>query len=127
MAREMHAQEREIHVRAREIHVQARADHVAARGGWNRAVKALTGSWDNGEDPARARQSYGGTKVYRSGLEKTEAKHHCRTENGATAGGGKGQRRLTRQGGVDPRRLNNETRAQGKKKRKKGETTTKRG
>jgi hypothetical protein len=40
----------------------------------------------------------------------------------------KGQRRPTRQGGADPRRLNNETEAQGKKKkREKEETTMKRG
>jgi hypothetical protein len=39
----------------------------------------------------------------------------------------KGQRRPTRQGGADPRRLNNETGAQEKKERKKEETTMKRG
>jgi hypothetical protein len=27
-------------------------------------------------------------KVYKSGLEKTRAEHHHRTENGATTGGG---------------------------------------
>jgi hypothetical protein len=64
-------------------------DHVAALGGWNRAVKASTGSWDYGEDPGGAHQSCGGTKVYRSGLEKTRAAHHRRTENDAAAGGGK--------------------------------------
>jgi hypothetical protein len=51
-------------------------------------VKTSTDRWDNGEDPGRARQSCRGTKVYRSGLEKTEAEHHCRTVNGATIGGG---------------------------------------
>ena len=34
-----------------------------------------------------------------------------------------GQRRLTRQGGMDPRRLNNETGAQGKKREEKKEKT----
>jgi hypothetical protein len=84
----MHAQEREIYARAREIHAQARADHVAARGGWNGAMKALMGSWDDGEDLGGVRRSCGGTKIYRSGLEKIGAKHHCRTENDATAGDG---------------------------------------
>jgi len=87
-AREMHAQEREVHARAREIHAQARADHVAARGGWNGAVKASTGSWDDGEDPGEARRSCGGSKVYRSGFEKTGAENHRKTENDAMAGGG---------------------------------------
>jgi hypothetical protein len=72
----MHALECEIHARAREIYAQARADHVAACGGWNGAVKASTGSWDDGEDPGGARRSYGGSKVYRSGLEKAGAEHH---------------------------------------------------
>jgi hypothetical protein len=39
----------------------------------------------------------------------------------------KSQKRLTRQGGVNPRRLNDKTGAQGKKERKKEETATKRG
>jgi hypothetical protein len=81
--------EREIHARAREIHAQARADHVAARGGRNGAVKASTGSWDDGEVPGGARQSCGGTRVYRLGLEKTGIEHHRRTGNDATTGGGK--------------------------------------
>jgi hypothetical protein len=85
----MHAQEREIHARAREIHAQMRADHMAARGDWNEAVKASTGSWDDGEDPGEARRSYGGMKVDKSGLEKTRTKHHRRTGNDATARGGK--------------------------------------
>ena len=85
----MDAQEREVHARARENHSQVRADHVVARGGWNRVVKALTGSWDGGEDSSGACRSYGGKKVYRSGLEKTRVVHHRRSENGATAGGGK--------------------------------------
>ena len=51
----MHVQEREVHARARENHTQARADHVTTRGRWNRAVKVLTGSWDDGEDPGGAR------------------------------------------------------------------------
>jgi hypothetical protein len=84
--REMHAQEREIHARARESHAQARANHEAARGGWKGAVKASTGSWDDGEDPGGARRSCGGMKVYRSGLEKTGVEHHRRTENDATQG-----------------------------------------
>jgi hypothetical protein len=67
-AREIHVQERENHARAREIHAQARADHVAARGGWNGAVKASTGSWDDGEDPDGARRSCGGTKDDRHSL-----------------------------------------------------------
>jgi hypothetical protein len=62
---------------------------VAARGGWNGAVKASTGSWDDGEDPGGVRRSSGGTKVDRSGLEKTRTEHHRRTKNDATAGGGK--------------------------------------
>jgi hypothetical protein len=62
---------------------------VAAHGGWNRAVKASTGSWDDGEDPGGARRSCGGTRVYKSGLEKTETEHHRRTGNDATTGGGK--------------------------------------
>jgi hypothetical protein len=69
--------------------VQARADHMAARGGWNEAVKASTGSWDDGEDPGGTRRSCGGTKVNRSGLEKTKIEHHRRTGNDAMAGGGK--------------------------------------
>ena len=85
----MHAQECEIHRGVREIHVQARADHMMACGGWNRAVKASTSNWDNEEDPGGARWSYGGMKVDISGLEKTGAKHHCRTKNGATTRGGK--------------------------------------
>jgi hypothetical protein len=78
----MHGQEREVHVRAR-------VGHVAACGGWNKAVKASTGSWDDGEDPGGARRSCRGTKVYRYGLEKTRTAHHRRTENGTAVGGGK--------------------------------------
>jgi hypothetical protein len=52
-------------------------------------VKTSTDSWDNGEDPGGVRRSCGGTKVYRSGLEKIGVEHHCRTENGATVKGGK--------------------------------------
>ena len=74
---------------AHEIHAEARADHVVVHGGWNRAVKALTGSWDNGKNSGGARRSCEGTKVYKSGLEKIGAEHHRRIENGATAGGGK--------------------------------------
>jgi hypothetical protein len=59
------------------------------RGGWNRAVTASMGSWDDGEDLGRARRSCERTKVYKSGFEKTGAEHHRRTENGTTAGGGK--------------------------------------
>jgi hypothetical protein len=44
---------REMHAQEREIHAQARANHALAapHGGWNGAVKASTGSWDDGEDP----------------------------------------------------------------------------
>jgi hypothetical protein len=52
-------------------------------------VKALTGSWDDGEDPSEARRSCGGTKVDKSGLEKIRTEHHRRTENDTTARGGK--------------------------------------
>jgi hypothetical protein len=62
---------------------------VAARGGWNRAVTVLMGSWDDGEDPGGVCRSCGGTKVYRSGFEKTKAEYHRKSENGATVGGGK--------------------------------------
>ena len=85
----MHAQEHEIHTQACEIHAQARANHVAARGGWKGAVKASTDSWDGAEDPGGACRSCGGTKVYKSGLEKIGAQDHRRTENDATARGGK--------------------------------------
>jgi hypothetical protein len=68
--------------------VATRADHAVARGGWNKAVKTLTSSWEDGEDPCGVRQSCGGTKVYRFGLEKTRAENHCRTEIDATAGSG---------------------------------------
>ena len=78
-----------MHAQEREIHAQARADHVVVRGGWKGAVKASTGSWDDGEDPGGERWSCGGTKVYRSGLEKIEAEDHHRTENDAMVGGGK--------------------------------------
>ena len=60
-----------------------------ALGGWNRSMKALTGSWDDGEDPGGACRSCEGTKLNRSGLEKTKVVHHHRTENGAATGGGK--------------------------------------
>ena len=112
VAHEMHAQEREIHA-------QARADHVAARGDWKGAVKASTSSWDGGEDPGGARQSCGGTKVYKSGLEKTELKTTIEPRTTRRQGVEKGQRRPTRQGGADPRWLNNEIRAQGKKREEK--------
>jgi hypothetical protein len=116
---EMHAQEHEIHMRTREIHAQACGDHVAARGGWNRAVKTSTSSWDDEEDPGGAHRSCGGTKVYKSSLEKTEAEHHRRTENSPITGVKKGQRGLTRQGKVDQRWLNNDTGAHGKKRKEK--------
>jgi hypothetical protein len=61
---------------------------VAARGGWNGAISP-TGSWDDGEDLGGAHRSCGGTRVYRLSLEKTGTKHHRRTGNDATAGGGK--------------------------------------
>ena len=80
---------REMHARAREIHAKARANHVAVCGGWNREVKVSTGSWDDGEDPGGVRRSCGGTKVYKSDLEKTKVEYHHRTENGTIARGGK--------------------------------------
>jgi hypothetical protein len=42
-----------------------------------------------GKNLMGAHRSCGGTKVYRSGFEKTGVEHYRRTENGVTAGGGK--------------------------------------
>ena len=53
------------------MHAQACVDHMAAHGGWNRAVKTSTSSWDDEEDSGEMRQSCGETKVYKFGLEKT--------------------------------------------------------
>jgi hypothetical protein len=79
----------------------------------------MTSSWDDGEDPGGARRSCGGTKVYRSGLEKIGAEHHRRTENGVTAGVERGQRRPTRQGGVDQRSAEQRHRSSGEKEKGK--------
>jgi hypothetical protein len=69
-----------------------RADHIAMCAGLDRAVKTSASSWDDGEDLSGARRSCEGTKVYRSGLEKTKVEHHRRTENSATVGVERGQR-----------------------------------
>jgi hypothetical protein len=58
------------------------------RGGCNKAVKTLTGSWEDGEDPSEALRSCGGTKADRFGWEKFGAENHYRTENGVIARGG---------------------------------------
>ena len=101
----------------------ARANHMAARGGWNKAVKASMGSWDDGEDPSRARRSYEGTKVYRSGLKKTGAEHHRRIENGATAWGGKQPEKADLAGWSGPKAAEQQDRCsreknEGKKKKR---------
>ena len=65
-----------------------REPHAQACGGWNKAVKTSTRSWEDGEDPGRAHHSCGGTKVYKSGLEKSKAENHHKAGNGVTARGG---------------------------------------
>jgi hypothetical protein len=73
-----------VNIGVRELYAQVRADHTVTHGGWNKAVKTSTGSWEDGEDLGGACRSCGGTKVYRSGLEKSGDENHRSIENGTT-------------------------------------------
>ena len=82
-------------------------------------MKASTSSWDDGENPSGARRNCGGMKVYKLRLEKTKAKHHRRTKNGAIAEGGKRLEEADLAGQSRPKEAKQRDRCSREKKRGK--------